>query len=191
LNRSVRLVGLLLILLAAGCRSTHVVPVDSTGAPQYAQLNLVYAVQQRPVDAAAAGWPADSGYVKTHPIKASIASFAGRRSAAREAVTTLRYRIVFPHPDGRTDVGLATLEAADAAGTSEGNVFRTVATTEIPRSELDLLLINLANGGVFDTAERRDGSVVLDIGLDDHRISRQWTREPRLDRLAAATYDAR
>lgn len=175
----------MLMLASAGCHSTHTVPVGTDGAPQYQQAKLVYEVSETQIDVESEP-SVKLDYVKTHPIKAAISSRLESRKYAAPARPVSRLTIEYPHPDGNAELAQAILEVPSGEET-----FQQVAATDLRRDELDLLLVNLANGGAFDSEERPSGATKVAIEIDGHGIERRWTSEPRLDRLAAETYDAR
>ena len=176
---------LLTLLTSLGCQSTHAVTMGTDGAPQYQQAKVVYEVSHERVDVETE--PAVKlAYAKSHPLKAAIESRRASREIVEPARPVSRLTIEYPHPDGDPELAQAVLEVPN-----DDETFQQVAATDLPRHELDLLLINLANGGAFDTEQRPTGTTEVEIEIDGHGIARRWTSEPRLDRLAAAAYDAR
>ena len=181
--------GLSLIVSAAcllgvsACRSTHVVTADATGRPQFDTLTVVYElVDPDVVKLTAAPTLAEA---KARPLRTVVASRASR-TIERSARSKLRLVIDTPHPDSSPDLALASLQAP----AEEENQWRTVARRDLPRSEVELLLSHLANGGLFDSQTRPNGNRRIAVDIDGHHFAKSWTREPRLDRLAVETYDA-
>ncbi len=175
----------LALLTGAGCQSTHAVAMRADGAPQYERAKVVYEVSQSQLDLGTE--PAvELEYAKSHPFKAAIASYEDSRAIAAPTRPVSRLTIEYPHPDGDAEMARAVLEEPSDEGS-----YQQVAATNLQRYELDLLLVNLANGGAFDSEQRPRGVTQVAIEIDGVSLERRWTREPRLDRLAAATYDAR
>ena len=56
---------------------------------------------------------------------------------------------------------------------------------DIPKLELDLLLVDLANSGFFDDQERLATTGQLDVTINRGRVAKRWTREARLDDLTS------
>lgn len=52
---------------------------------------------------------------------------------------------------------------------------------DIPRSQIDFLIMDLANSGFLDDQTRPMHSIHLDLRIDHSRIRKPWSREPRLD----------
>ncbi len=175
----------LAVLTGVGCQSTHVVALRADGAPQYKQAKVVYEVSKTRINVETE--PAvNLAFAKSHPLKAAIASRKESRAAAAPVRPVSRLTIEYPHPAGDVELAQAILEVP-----GDDETFQQVSVTNLRRDELDLLLVNLANGGAFDSEQRPSGDTQVAIEIDGHGIARRWTNEPRLDRLAAETYDAR
>jgi hypothetical protein len=168
-----------------GCRTTHVVSVDPDGAPVFQQLTIVYDLIE-PTTEPARDTPVDLAYAKAHPLRAALVSHQSTEPS-RAAPAHMRLRMQCPVPNGRADEGLITL----CAPARSGEEWVTVAERTISRADVHLLLAHLANGGVCDSETRPTGCARISIEIDGHRVEKPWTREPRLDRLAVETYDAR
>lgn len=185
LSLTVTLTGLMFLAAMWGCQTTHVVTADAEGAPQYEQLTIVYELR-RPRVTTCSAEQIDLATAQARPLRAALAT---RREASVERVTEpdLRLTLRCPHPEGAPDEALATLEAF-ATATAD---WHPVATRSLSRTDVDLLLVHLANGGVCDLESRPHGTTRIGLEIDGHAIEKDWTREPRLDRLAVETYDAR
>ena len=180
-----RRAGMLAVTLAmltnTGCQSTHTVAMRADGAPQYEQVKVVYEVSQPRLDQEIKS-DVQLAYAKSHPLKAALASRRKSLAASLPDRPVSRLTIEYPHPDGNTELARAILEDPVDEGT-----YRQVATTDFERHELDLLLVNLANGGAFDAEQRPTGDTQVAIEIDGVSMKRRWTKEPRLDRLASET----
>jgi hypothetical protein len=168
-----------------GCRTTHVISVDRDGAPQIGELTIVYDLIE-PTVATVSGTPLDLAYAKAHPLRAALVSHQTAHPEVPIAAD-MRLTVQCPHPNGSRDEGLITVSAP----TATPDEWRTVAERTVSRTEVDLLLAHLACGGVCDSETRPTGNARISVEIDGHRIEKPWTREPRLDRLAVETYDAR
>lgn len=173
-----------LLMSLSGCRTTHVVTADADGRPQFAELTVVYEVVEPTVTRCQAT-TISLAEAKAHPLRTAVAS---RTSRSLEANARFELRLVIraPHPEGDPGTALATLEAPV---NSEGR-WQTLATRTLPRTEVDLLLTHLVNGGLFDDQTRPYSNTRIAVEIDGHCVEKPWTREPRLDRLAVETYDA-
>ena len=176
-----RLATVLVVLAAAGCQSTHVVGLRSDGAPSYEQAKVVYEVSASRVDLEDNS-AVELEYVKTHPLKAAVASRQASQARSSLDEQVARMTIEYPHPNGDENLAHAVVELPEGDG-----VYRQVAANDIERHELDLLLVSLANGGAFDTEQRPTGNAQVTVEFDGHAHSKRWTSEPRLDRLAYET----
>ena len=171
----------LMVLAAFGCHSTHVVGLRSDGAPSYEQAKVVYEVSTSRVDSADES-DIELDYVKSHPLKAAIASRQASQTRSKPDEQPARLTIEYPHPNGDVELAHAIVELPDDDG-----VQRQVATSDLERHELDLLLVSLANGGTFETEQRPNGDSHVTVEIDGHSHSKRWTAEPRLERLAHET----
>lgn len=90
---------------------------------------------------------------------------------------------------GKRDERLNVVPASSARP-PDGSPFTPfeVRTLEVPRQELDLLLIDLANSGFFDRQQRPDGNVRLDVQIDRGRTVKRWTSQPRLNDFVTRIY---
>jgi len=173
-----------------GCQTAHVVEADASGAPKFDRLRLVYELNEPVVPNRQRASVGDDdsivalSYAKAHPIQAALAS----RQAIEPASPAFALRLIIeaPHPQGTPDQALVTLVAYQR----ETGTRQTLAHRTIARSEVDLLFVHLARGGVCDEQTRLQTDARIAIEVDGHRVVKRWTREPRLDRLAAETYDA-
>jgi hypothetical protein len=167
----------------SGCRTTHVFSADADGRPQFDELTLVYELVEPSIARLAAATSLEEA--KAHPLRTVVASRA-TRSLECVARSELRLVIRAPHPNGDPKLALASLQAP----VDGGDDWRTVANRDLLRSDVELLLSHLANGGLFDSQTRPHSTARVAVHIDGHRFEKSWTREPRLDRLAVETYDA-
>ncbi len=63
-----------------------------------------------------------------------------------------------------------------------------VWSTSLTKEQLDLLIKDITNNGIFDHQERPYSSTELSLKLDSKSINKSWTQEPRLNQLIEHTY---
>jgi len=124
--------------------------------------------------------------------------------------------IQYPHPTGQADFARATLrlsslrdsefQALDRAGEKMGvdllatkafqaSVLSTQPTRDdelwildLPRQQLDLLLTDLQQQGFFQSQSRNQLGTRLSVELDQHKLKKDWSPEPRLDQFMMRVY---
>lgn len=226
---------LLSLLFSSGCKTSQVVsqskPEGSAGGikPGYNDLVLNYETTDlRRL----------FSRIKTGSVANSLASHFsfGEESISKEPLKSAdqvgkwsqaRIQIVYPHPDGSEDKGLARLvvsrhspikpvshqssinlkdrlsrlmlrasgaspEFAQQIGHKEGEsqtVDEEVWQLDLPKEELDILLSELSERGFFNQQERPRGEATVSILVDQGKLSKRWTSEPRLEDLMQQVYD--
>lgn len=173
------------LLSLCGCRTTHVVTADASGAPQYESLRLVYDLVEPAIRTAGGDAPLDLETAKARPVRAWLVS---RQLSPEEFQSRPVGRLAIDYPCKEVDGDRALVRIAEPAG-GEGQ-WHEVARTTLGRDELDLLFVHLVNGGLCDSETHLSGGTRVAVQIDGTAIEKPWNREPRLDRLAAETYDA-
>jgi hypothetical protein len=176
---------LALLVSTCGCRTAQVVTADTHGAPQYQQLRLVYDLVEPALRQSGGTAPLDLEYAKSRPVQAYLISRGSSPDTFKER-PFLRLSIEYPCERLEGDRALVTL--AEPAGTEQ---WQAVAETALSRKELDVLFVHLVNGGLCESETHLRGGTRIAIEVDGTAMEKPWNREPRLDRLAVETYDAR
>lgn len=196
--------------MTAGCAAPHKVRVTETGAPKYKRVDITYSPGRL------AAWPSSGTVVSTsladHPAeKLELETWSrvclrieyphpeGRAEFARATLQLSRTS----EPTGPAKTSLREKMVGGLGG-----LFRNLSRTspkgpppqssaldsddeswvlDFPRQQLDLLLIDLAEGGFFDDQRRPTGGVQLAVRIDRGRASKSWNTEPRLDDFVTRT----
>lgn len=198
-------------VIPSGCLAPHKVARTETGGPEYSKARLIYRLSQSStksgtqfsttapglvdlVSAAndvleeeTAAWetarleiiyPHPDGNTSTARVVLQLshdATVAEPAAVSKPLGTRIRQAAaVLPFVDEPAD-------RMDPVTTPEG--FENVRMLDIPREQLDLLLVDLAGSGLFEDQKRPDGGTTLDVTLDRGRVRKAWTPEPRLDDL--------
>ena len=59
---------------------------------------------------------------------------------------------------------------------------------DFPKHELDQMVSDLAEGGIFDEQVRPDGGARIEVSINRKQTTKMWTPDPRLDDLILRTY---
>ncbi len=197
----------LLLLLTAipvvGCTRHHTVAKSTTGAPKYDRLEVVYDLQD--------GHGAlSSSAIQPVEYVSEEAGAAIRTTTKAWSRATLR--IESPHPEAKSGQARLTLRLARREATrpttsepsadksvtdrvlayvpwtesdgETGTVVEEVWVLDVPREEIDLLLVDLARTGYFEEGTRPNAAAHLDVQIDKGRESKAWHTSPRMDELA-------
>ena len=197
-------------LLPGGCAMRHTVAQTESGAPQYRNVRLVYRLSQTSSRGTAsfsrtAPGLVDLGSSANEGLADEVADWqsarleilyphpAGTEGMVR-AVLQLSHDASIEEPElnprpvrGRLRQAAAILPFVEprdpeAVDTPEG--FESVRILDIPKEQLDLLLVDLAGSGLFEEQQQRpDGGTTFDVTVDRGRTRKAWTPEPRLDDL--------
>lgn len=198
-----------LVLCASGCTLSEKIGVDSTGAPIYEKLHIVYELP---------GADAVSKSRSTQRDRQSPTADIEPVDWQELSWPVVRLEIAYPHPEAPAQFGRATVVFSDTppsadsgeempAGPLQSGLERLTAWRskpaaestvtpahvagpgdvvrylDLPKLELDLLLVDLANSGFFDDQQRPAATAQLDVTINRGRVAKRWTREARLDDL--------
>ncbi|MCG6156095.1 hypothetical protein [Rubinisphaera margarita] len=145
---------------------------------------------------------------------------------AEERWSRARFQLIYPHPSGNAEKGLARLiitrhspmasndddsafplqrhvagllaSARDTPGRLLGfGESRTPPVShgeeiwelDLPKEEIDILLAELSHRGFFQKQERPRGEALVRVEIDNDRVSKRWTNEPRLEELMLQVYN--
>ncbi len=167
----------------SGCRTPHRVELTSTGAPSFQTTEIVYELD-------------DPGRIlgNESTYAAELVNYAAngtgnvpQSGASSSAKLTIRY----PSPSGNTDDVRCTLlvtGSAIAGSKANSRTAHQVRILDVPKSELDLLLVDLANVGFFDDAKGLGRAAKLTVAIDRGQTTKQWDHVPRLDDFVDRVY---
>lgn len=199
-------------LLLTGCRLPHRVGKTETGAPRYDRINLVYDMNARYRDLPLfdgrlqrVAFSNDStpqvpqrwkgarlSITYPHPEGASDTARATLRLSGADAQAAAQEKFAEAKPGWMEKLH----EPADFFSRQEQAPDTSIAALhsdevwvlDFPRSELDLLLADLAQSGFFETQVRETPGTHLDVRIDSGRTTKAWTPEPRFDDFVNRVY---
>jgi hypothetical protein len=198
------------MLFAAGCSLPQRVSVSESGTPLYQQVDIVYQLSgshgalehaslERSVEDA-------SGVESPVPRPSTWASAQLRIQCPHpsgmddRALVTLQlsetlivFRETDPTPAEQLRHGLnrAVSFAADDQPATSAELWGDAAATytlEVPRYQLDLLLVDLADSGFFDDQRRPSAGSRLSVRIEGGKLTKTWSPDPRLDDFVTRTY---
>lgn len=183
---------LLACVTLAGCRLPHRASTPENGFVNYQQATISYDVADR------------CGSLLTADSPITPAAYRSEETAPGEETSPLsdsiwksaQLSIQYPHPDAVPDMAQVTLrlscQSADpvAAGAAR---CRSLCNDElwvldIPKGELDRLLMELSGEGFFDKNPPAAEGARLAVAINDNEIAKPWSREPQLDQFVQQVY---
>jgi hypothetical protein len=207
--KRVTAIGLGLLLLGvycAGCASREKVKVTSAGTPDYQELHVAYDVNDTGARAVDSPIVRSVGHVESiaeepeharrlrleieypypgiHPqfVHVTLRMLpAGPKGSADEAKIEAAEQD-FPRGFSNSTLrpsasGLVQRKAAAPAPKLKGECL----VIDMPKYEVDSLLVDLATDGFFDGDGKPDGESHLDVTCNKGQVEKGWKREPRLD----------
>lgn len=192
----------LLCLGEAGCTTTEKIKVSKTGAPEYQQLHVVY-------DSKADDGPPR---LDEPPTIRQTSAVAQSRDDCSWTKADFRLEIQYPCPGVHPAFARATLrvhpvdadnpkpakknsswfgsskkspppETKPAEPADGGKHVDEMLVLDLPRTELDAVLADLAHDGYFTRPNIVHGQSQLHIDCNKGQVQKRWNREPRLDAM--------
>ena len=171
---------LVLLLLAglSGCQWTRSLLCGSRESPGFQTVRIDYRFD-RPIDWLNRTFDVESDSLPPTATDLDVAAAAPEPGNTSKGVLSIQY----PHPTGdRTQAEVALTLVHDTSHSRRRNSETRVMN--IARSQLELLIGDLATDGFFDRKSRDDGETELKVEIDRNRTQRSWRFEPRLLDLA-------
>jgi hypothetical protein len=173
----------------AGCKSARIAQAADTGELKYRDVQLVYDV---------------NGRYRDLPISEPGVELAEHEAESRHQWKSVRLQVDYPHPEGIPEVARATLRLSmksdsvytpvDASVFHQGDIVPPDLASEtrpmcddeiwildIPRPQLDSLLVELNEAGFFQSQMPNEVGTRLEVRIDGGRTAKTWMAEPRLD----------
>jgi len=76
-----------------------------------------------------------------------------------------------------------------AKGINSSTIKEEIWKWELPKEQLDLLILDLSKSGFFDEQSRPKGETHLSIQIDKGNLAKSWTQEPRLEDFIKRIYE--
>ena len=166
------------VAITGGCQTPQKLEVSQSGAPQFERFRAEYHFEQ-----------ADQLLGRRFESRAdeAIESGAGnsplRTVSAETSWSTARLTVECPHPGGDATLAMLELTLGNRSGL-KSFIRKDVRQLSIPRSDVELLIGDLARQGYFDETSADSGNTRLALQIDRGRIERSWINDARLLDLA-------
>jgi hypothetical protein len=166
------------VAMTGGCQTPQKLEVSQAGAPKFERFRAEYRFEQadqllgRNFESDADGTSEDQG-----------GSTSLRTVSAETSWSAARLIVECPHPGGDASLAMLELALGDRSGL-RSFVRKDVRQLTISRSDVELLIGDLASQGYFDGTSGDFGSTQLSLEIDRGRIERPWINDARLLDLA-------
>lgn len=167
-------------VMVIGCRTTtQRLEVTQSGTPKFERFHAEYQFEQPD---RLLGRHYDAGSTTGRPGVQTV--------AAESSWSEARLEIESPHPGGDNTLTLVTLTLNERRGTT-AFLRKQVRQLTVSRSQVELLISDLARDGFFDAeAPRLAENAQLAIQIDRGKVKRDWHEDARLLDLAHQTLTA-
>lgn len=178
--------GWAVVATMSGCQTPQKLQVTQSGAPKFERFRADYRFEQadrllvRNFDASSETVAAFEALLH-RADKSGIATVA-----ARSTWSIARLELECPHPNGDEDLALLTLTLTNRHGPN-AVIHQDARQLTTTRSQIELLIGDLARQGYFDQQSENSGEAQLAVQIDRGRIDRSWVSDARLLDLAHQT----
>ncbi len=162
------------VVMSGGCQSPQKLEVSQSGAPKFERFRAEYHFEQ-----------ADQLLGRQFETRADGTSENGagngtlRTVSAETSWSAGRLTVECPHPGGDASLALIELTLGNRSGL-KSFARKDVRQLAIPRSDVELLIGDLASQGYFDETPAESGSTRLSLQIDRGRMERSWINDARL-----------
>jgi hypothetical protein len=169
------------VAMAGGCQTPQKLEVSQSGAPKFERFRAEYRFEQadqllgRSFETGADG--TNENGVGNNPL---------RTVSAETSWSAARLTVECPHPGGDASLAMIELTLGNRSG-RKSFVRKDVRQLAIPRSDVELLIGDLASQGYFDETSADSGNTRLTLQIDRGSIERSWINDARLLDLARQT----
>jgi hypothetical protein len=177
---------LIVAAMASGCQTTQKLEVSQSGAPTFERFRAEYRFEQAD-RLLTRSFDSESDNVDQRDARQQNVDNASVRTVAAESSSSdARLKLECPHPNGDADLALLTLTSGERRGPS-AVVRQDVRQLTVPRSQIELLISDLAQSGYFDQLPGETASAQLAVQIDRGKVDRSWKNDARLLDLAHQT----
>lgn len=167
---------LAIVAATVGCQTAQRLEVSESGAPMFKRFRAEYCFEQ-PKQLLGHSFEIDAG----------SAAGSGVRTVGSESIwPEASLKIECPHPGGDTNLALLTLTLNDLSR-GDAIVRKEVRQLSVSRSQVELLISDLARNGYFDESADSDDDSRLTIQIDRGKVDRRWRNDARILDLAHQT----
>lgn len=199
-RNNAKIIWILLLSLPAGlagCRLPYKVQVGDGGAPEYSELNVSYTLRSsrltsdtdpetgiRQASAIVEQTPLDGTWPEAR-LKIEYPHPESRTGYARASLRIGRTPILPERPSitHRIADGFRSLTGSDSFDSCNPGLHDEVWALDVPKEDIDEILIALARRGYFDDQTRPTGEASIRVQVDRGSTEKVWTSEPALDEL--------
>lgn len=159
----------LLPVLLTGCRTPQMLERSESGGVAFERLHVEYEFDQ-PMRQLSRGFDANPQSIVDNDVEPV---------AWTEQWSLARLTVECPHPSGRTDVARLTLTMSTPGPNGRG-IVEEQRLLAVPRQQIDLLIVDLAQAGCFDESLTSTGDARLQVQIDHGQVDRSWKSDGRL-----------
>lgn len=167
------------VAMTGGCQTPQKLEVSQSGAPKFERFRAEYRFEQADQ---LLGRNFETSADDNSEIDGGVRD--GLRTVSAETSwSTASLTVECPHPGGDASLALIELTLGDRSGRTSF-IHKDVRQLVIQRSDVELLIGDLANQGYFDEVSTDSGSTQLTLQIDRGRVERSWINDARLLDLA-------
>ena len=181
---------LLAVIVPFGCRTARKLEVTPSGAPAFDTFEAEYEVPvaashfQRSFDGSSFHAQTPLAGSAVEPVSGvAPGTVTGSRQTARLTITC---------PTSPAEPNEARLTLSTRSGSSQdGSVDSKSQETRqliVPRQQVELLILDLARAGFFDSPDPPGARSALSVTIDGARVTRNWRADDRLLDFAHRVY---
>ena len=169
------------VAVTVGCQTPQKLEVSQSGAPKFERFRAEYRFEQADL---LLGRNFETSANDNGKIDGGVHDrLRIRMVSAATSWSTARLTVECPHPGGDASLALIELTLGDRSGRTSF-IRKDVRQLVIQRSDVELLIGDLANQGYFDETSVDSGSTQLTLQIDRGRTERSWINDARLLDLA-------
>lgn len=181
---------LLAVIVPFGCRTARKLDVTPSGAPAFDTFKAEYDVPvatshfQRTFDE-------DSAVTQTASASTTVEPVSGvAPGAPKNTRQTAKLTVECPASPDEPNEARLTLEVRSASSTDTKPDAASDETRQliVPRQQVELLILDLARSGFFDSPDPPGARSPLSVTIDGARVTRDWRVDDRLLDFAHRTY---
>jgi len=166
------------VAMTSGCQTPQILEVSQSGAPKFERFRAEYHFEQADQ---LLGRSFETSEHETGDADAGNNPL--RTVSAETSWSAARLAVECPHPGGDASLAMLELTLGNRSGL-KSFVRQDVRQLAIPRSDVELLIGDLASQSYFDETSADSGNTRLTLQIDRGRIERSWINDARLLDLA-------
>ena len=187
---------LLAVIVPFGCRTARKLELTQSGAPAFESFEAEYEIPvadshlERTFAENSKHAETVSADSTVQPVSASsdTASNSGKSKGSEKDRRRTRLKIQCPVSPDKPDEARLILEIQ--SGLSGSTSPKPIETRQliVPRAQVELLILDLARAGFFDSPDPPGARSPLSVTIDGARVTRNWRADDRLLDFAHRAY---